>query len=103
MALVTGTPLGTIIDNDEINLEGAPNIYFQSTSANPLNNPDGDDYYWGLSGTALYPVYQLGCYTDVSLTEDVTLNAIRCDTSGDVATIQKRNYLEVNFTLQHMF
>src|SRR3972149_7441633 len=103
MTLITGTPLGSITTQDDIFLEGAPNIYFQETGATPLNNPDASGYYWGLSGTTAYPVYNLGCYTDVSLTEDVTVNAIRCDTSGDVATIQKRNYLEVNFTLQHMF
>jgi len=103
MALITGTPLGTITTQDDIFLEGAPNIYFQDATATPLNNPDASGLYWGMSGTATYPVYNLGCYTDVSLTEDVTVNAIRCDTSGDVAAIQKRNYLEVNFTLQHMF
>lgn len=101
MALVTGIPLGTITSNDEITLEGAPNIYFQDALANPLNNPDADDYYWGLSGTAAYPVFQLGCYVDVSLTEDITINTVRCDTVGDKATVQKRNYIELTLTLQH--
>jgi len=29
------------------------------------------------------PIYSLGCIQDVKLTEDVTLNMIRCDTVGD--------------------
>lgn len=103
MALVTGTPEGTINSQDEITLEGAPNIYIQDVSASPLNNPDGDGYYWGMSGTASYPVYQLGCYTDVALGEDVTVNAVRCDTIGDKSAVQKRNYLELTLTLRHAF
>jgi hypothetical protein len=103
VALVTGTPLGTITSQDEITLEGAPNIYFQDVSADPLHNPDGDSFYWGLSGTSSYPVYQLGCYIDVALGEDVTLNAVRCDTVGDKSSVQKRNYIELTLTLQHLF
>lgn len=103
MSLVTGEPIGgTFIDNDEIVIEGAPNIYFQDATANPLKNPDADGYYWGLSGTSAYPIYQLGCYTDVALSEDVTLNVVRCDTVGDKSAIQKRNYLELTLTLNHI-
>jgi len=103
VALATGTPLGTITSQDEIYLEGAPNIYFQDATATPLNNPDLNTYYWGLSGTATYPVYQLSCYLDVSLGEDVTVNAVRCDTVGDKSAIQKRNYLELTLTLKTFF
>jgi hypothetical protein len=103
MALVTGTPLGTIDTQDEIYLEGAPNIYFQDATATPLNNPDGDGYYWGLSGTATYPVYQLSCFTDVALGEDLTINAVRCDTVGDKSAVQKRNYIELTVTVSTIF
>lgn len=103
MALVTGTPLGSITTNEEISLEGAPNIYFQDSRATELKAPDADGYYWGLSGTSTYPVYQLGCYTDVALGEDIEMNVVRCDTVGDKDVVQKRNYLELTLTLQHFF
>lgn len=103
MALVTGTPLGTITSQTEIYIEGAPNIYFQDATATPLNNPDAAGYYWGLSGTATYPVYQLSCYTDVALGEDLTINAVRCDTVGDKSSIQKRNYIELTLTVSTFF
>jgi hypothetical protein len=103
MTLATGTPLGNVDSQDDIYLEGAPYIYFQDYRANPLFNPDGDGFYWGLSGTSVYPVYNLGCVNDVSLTEDVTMNNIRCDTVGDKGVVQKRNYVEFVFTLQTMF
>jgi hypothetical protein len=103
MTLVTGTPIGNVDSQDDIYLEGAPYIYFQDYSANPLFNPDGDGFYWGLSGTSVYPVYNLGCINDVSLTEDVTVNNIRCDTVGDKDVVQRRNYVEFVFTLQTIF
>lgn len=106
MALSTGTPgmpATGIISQDEITLEGAPNIYFQDATMDPMYNPDGDGFYWNLTGSATYPIYQLGCYTDVALGEDVTVNAVRCDTVGDKSAVQKRNYLELTFTLQHIF
>lgn len=99
MTLVTGNPLGTITSQEELYLEGAPYIYFQDANATPLNNPDADAYYWGLSGSAAYPVYLLGCIQDVSLTEGVTMNDVRCDTIGVKDTIQKRNYIEFNITV----
>ena len=103
MPLITGTPLGTINSQDEIYLESSPYIYFQDASQVPLFNPDGDGFYWGLTGTVTYPVYNLGCINDVSLTEDITINNIRCDTVGDKSVVQKRNYVEFVFTLQTMF
>ena len=102
MALVTGTPDG-VTSQEEIYLEGAPYIYFQDDSASELFNPDTDDYYWGLSGTATYPVYNLGCVQDVSLSEDVTMSQIRCDNIGDKDAIQKRNYLELSLTILSLF
>jgi len=103
MALVTGTPFGNITTQEDIYLEGAPTIYFQDTSASPLFNPDSDGFYWGLSGTATYPVYELGCVTDVSLTENLTVNDILCDNIGVKDTVQARNYLEFAFTIQSFF
>ena len=98
-ALVTGSAIGNVDAQDEIYVEGSPYIYIQQTEASPLNNPDGDGFYWGLSGTTAYPVFQVGCVQDVSLTEGVTMNAIRCDTIGDKGVIQRRDYLEFNVTI----
>jgi len=101
MPLVTGTPQGTITAQDEIYIEGAPYVYYQDYDGPTL--VDGDGYYWGLSGTAAYPVYQLACYEDVSLGSDVTVNAIRCDNIGDKDVIQKLNHLEFTLTLSSLF
>jgi hypothetical protein len=98
MGLVTGVPQGVITEQSEVYLEGAPYIYYQELPATPLWNPDGDGYYWGISGTSV----ELACYEDVQLSEDVTVNAIRCDKTGDAAVIQKRNYLELSLTLSNL-
>lgn len=103
MTLVTGTPKGNITSQDEIYFEGAPYLYIQDYTANPLNNPDADSYYWGLSGTTTYPVFNIGCVRDVSLTEGVTMNQIRCDAVGDKGTIQRRDYVELELTIQTLF
>lgn len=104
MSLATGTPQGNIVQqNAGLFVEGAPYIYYQDYNANPLFNPDGDDYYYGMSGTTQYPVYELLCYQDVSLSDDVTVNMIRCDREGDIGSIQKRNYMEISFTLSTLF
>jgi len=100
MALVTGTPAGTITQQDEIYIEGAPYVYYQDYDG-PLI-VDGDSFYWGLSGTVTYPVFQLACYEDVSLGSDVTVNAIRCDNIGDKDVIQKLNHLEFTLTLSSL-
>lgn len=101
MPLVTGTPEGTITAQDEIYIEGAPYVYYQDYDGPVIF--DGDTYYWGLSGTSTYPVYQLACYEDVSLGSDVTVNAIRCDNIGDKDVIQKLNHLEFTLTLSSLF
>ncbi len=103
MALVTGTPIGNVDSQDEIYLEGAPNIYVQQYEASPLNNPDADGYYWNLSGTTSYPVFSLGCVLDVSMTEGLTMNAIRCDAVGDKGVIQRRDYIELELTISTLF
>ena len=102
-ALITGTPLGTIVTQEELYVEGSPYIFIQDATANPLRNPDADGYYWGLSGTSTYGVKQLGCIQDVSLTEGLTMNDVRCDTVGVKATIQRRDYVEFNLTILSMF
>lgn len=95
--LITGYPLGNIDAQEEIYIDGSPYIYFQDASANLLNNPDADGYYWNLSGTSTYPVGRVGCNQSVSLTEGLTINQIRCDTVGDKGTIQRRDYIELAF------
>ena len=103
MTLVTGSPLGTIVAQDEIYIEGAPWIYYQDYNAPELWGPDSDGFYWGLSGSTAYPVYSLACYEDVALSDDLTVNAIRCDKVGDKAVIQKRNHLVFTFALSSLF
>jgi len=101
--LSTGTPLGTVVSQEALYIEGAPTIFFQDYRANPLFNPDNAGYYWGLSGTTSYPVSELGCITDVKFSEDVTMNDVRCDTVGVKDTIQKRNYVEFTATIVSIF
>jgi hypothetical protein len=103
MTLSTGTPGGLGTSQEEIYIEGAPTIFFQDYRATPLFNPDAQGYHWGLSGTVAYPWQELGCITDVKLTEDVTMNDVRCDTVGVKDTIQKRNYVEFSATIVSLF
>lgn len=103
MALVTGTPLGNVVSAEEIYIDGAPTIFFQRYEATPLKNPDSDGFYWGMSGTTAYPVYSVGCPTDVSLADNLTINDVLCDDIGVKDTIQSRNYLEFTFTVQSIF
>jgi hypothetical protein len=100
--LVTGVPVGNILAQDEIYLDSAPYLYFQDATANPLNNPDAQSFYWNLSGTATYPVYRIGCISDVSLSEGLTVNQVRCDTIGDKATIQRRDNIEFTFSFSSL-
>lgn len=97
--LATGTASGNVISQEELYLEGASYIYFQDSRANELYNPDAQGYYWGMSGTVTYPAYLIGCVQDVSLTEGVTMNDVRCDTVGVKDTIQKRDYVEFQLTI----
>lgn len=101
--LVTGTPIGSGLTQEEIYIEGAPSIFIQSADANPRYNPDPDGYYWGLSGTTALPYSEIGCVTDVSLSEGVTMNAIRCDAVGDKGVIQRRDYVEFTLTISTLF
>lgn len=100
MALVTGTPLGTINQQDDLYLDVAPSIWFQDNTADPLNNPDADGFYWGVTGTPTYPAFELECYEGVQLVSEYEGNAIRCDTVGDKGMIQKLNHIDLTFTLK---
>lgn len=102
MALITGTPLGVITSQEDTYIEGAPYIYFQDNRANPQFNPDAQGFYYGLTGSATYPVYNIGCVENVSLTEGLTMNDIRCDTVGVKDTIQKRDYVDFVFEIKTM-
>lgn len=103
MGLSTGTPLGTITSQEDLYIEGAPYLFFQDYRANPLNNPDAQGYYWGISGTVTYGVKAIGCVQNVSLTEGVTMNDVRCDTQGVKDTIQKRDYVEFDLEIISLF
>ena len=103
MTLITGSAIGSGSTNEDLYLEGAPNIFLQDTRATPLNNPDAQGFYWGISGTTAYPYLALGCINDVSLTENITMNDVICDTVGFKSSVQRRNYLEVNLTIQTLF
>jgi len=97
--LVTGTPIGGSLTQENTYIEGAASIFVQDYRANPLFNPDAQGYYWQMSGTSTYPYIEIGCVQDVTLTENLTMNDVRCDTIGVVDTIMKRNYVEMNLTI----
>lgn len=105
MALITGTPLGVINTQDDLYIDSAPNIYFQERCAgiNPVNNPDSDGFYWGLTGTAACPIIELLCFDTVQWAAQYESNAVRCDTTGDTAQIQKLNSLDLTFNLKTFF
>ena len=103
MSLITGTPAGTITSPEDIYLEGAPYIYFQRWEATPLFNPDSNGFYWGLSATASYPVYNVGCPSNVSFTDNITMNDVLCENVGVKDTLMQRNYIEYSFDLKGLF
>lgn len=106
MALVTtGSAYGNVVQQSEIYIEGAPQVYYGSVNVPHMFYPTGgsSQFYWQLSGTTTYPVYALGCYSDVALADNLEINDIRCDTVGSKGMIAKRNYLELTFTLKSMF
>jgi hypothetical protein len=103
MALITGTPLGQINSQEDLYLEGAPNLYYQLDTATPLNNPDSDGFYWGMSGTVAAPVIALGCVDTVALADNLTMNDVMCDTVGVKDTLMRRNYLEFTLNISTLF
>lgn len=103
MSLITGSPIGTITSPEDVYLESAPYIYFQRWEADPLKNPDSDGFYWGLSATASYPVYNVGCPSNISLADNLTMNDVMCDNIGVKDTLMQRNYYEMSFDLAGLF
>ena len=103
MALVTGSPFGTLETAEELYLNKAPYIYFQDYNAAPFYNPDSEGFYWQMTGTATYNVFPIGCPFDVSLSDDVTMNDMRCDNVGVKDTAQQRNFVELGFTMSSLF
>ena len=103
MALLTGTPLGSLIQQEDIYLDGASTIFIQDYNATPLHNPDSDGFYYNLSGTTAYPVYELGCISNVVVSESREINGIQCDTVGHKGDIQQRNYISLSFELLTQF
>ena len=103
MPLVTGSPVGSLTTQEDLFLEGAPTIYFQRYEAPEWFSPDSDQFYWGLTGTTAYPVYEVGCPADVSFTENLTMNDVLCDNLGAKDTIRQRNYFELNFSVKSFF
>lgn len=103
MALTTGTPVGSVLTQEDLYIEGAPTIYFQNYDASLWKNPDSDGFYYGLSGTSTHPVYEIGCISDVSFGEDVTLNDILCDNVGVKDVSQQRNFVEFQFAVKSFF
>ena len=93
------TPTGTLTASEDLYIEGAPYFYFGGEHA---QNPDPEGFYWGLTGTAENPVFAVGCYEDFRFGDDVTINAVRCDTIGDAALVQRRNFMYISFTLKSM-
>lgn len=97
------TPQGTTNTQESVFLEGGPVVYFEDFNGNYRFNPDADGFYWGLSGTGTYPAFEVGCYENFHFLDNVEMNDVRCDHLGVVATIQKRNYLDVTFDLKSFF
>ncbi len=109
MALITGTPLG-ITTSQDIFINTPPVFYFQekfvnntSTQVGLLNDPDGDNFFWNLSGTAANPVFEGGCYDTFAFTDVREINMVRCDTEGDRQAIQRRTSMQVTFNLKEFF
>lgn len=103
MSLVTGTPPGTSTSAEDIFPDSAPTLWIQDYNATPLYNPDADGFYWGMTGSATYPVIEIGCLSDISFTEGLTANDVLCDNVGVKANIQQRNYVEFQLTVQTIF
>jgi hypothetical protein len=103
MTMITGSPVGNIITQEELYVDGAPNLFYQNYLGTPGKNPDADGFYWQLSGTSLYPVYALGCVEGVQLADNLTMNDIICDTVGMKNTIMRRNYIELTLNISTIF
>lgn len=90
-------PTGTVNSAEDIFIEGGPTLWF---GGDAQYSPDANGYYWGIVGTTAKPVYKVGCYENFQLSDNVTVNDIRCDTVGVKGSIVRRNYLEATFDLK---
>lgn len=88
---------------EDIYPDGAPRVWIQDDDGPYRFGPDSEGFYWGMSGSAAYPCYEIGCFTDFVFGDDKTVNEIICDQAGVQGTAQERNSLHVNFTLQSFF
>jgi len=102
--LGTGTsiPVGPESPDEDIYLEGGPDIWYQDSDAPEAHNPDSDGYYWGISGSAAYPLIPLGCYDDLQLVDTRTSTVVTCASLGNVAQMQRRDALEVQLTVKSL-
>lgn len=99
----TSAPVGPNIPAESVYVEGGPNMWFQDSDAAEAFTPDSDGFYWGISGSALYPYYEIPCYDDATLTDNRTSTEVKCASAGVVATMQRRDSLELSFTLKGLF
>lgn len=99
----TQAPLGTTTAQESIYVTSGPDVYFQDWRAPYTHNPDSNQMYWGLSGTATYPVYKVGCYEGLTWNPVDTMNDIMCDASGLGAVAQSRMGITGTFTLKSLF
>ena len=93
------SPTGTQTSSEDLFVEGGPEFWIGGV---PQNNPDDDGFFWGITGTAALPVFLVGCYEGFVFRDNVTLNDIQCDTVGVKSTTQKRNYVDIQFTLKSL-
>lgn len=61
-------------------------LYVQNSKAPLLYAPDKNGYYWGMSGTSKYPIYQLGYFDYVTLINNSYENYIN-------------NIMDIQFTI----
>lgn len=93
-------PTGTINSPEDLYVEGGADLWFGGVSK---YSPDPNGYYWGITGTAEKPVYSVGCYENLQMQDNLTVNDIRCDTIGVVGSITRRNFVELTFDLKQIF
>lgn len=98
----TSSPYG-VLYQDALYLEGGPSVYFMDYGGSYAYSPDSDGLYWGLSGSAQYPVFTLGCVSDFHLKDDVSGSVIPCGDLGGVAAVQSRRSVVAEFSLNTMF
>jgi hypothetical protein len=92
-------PTGTINTAEDQFIEGAPEVWF---GGDAQYSPDDDGFYHGIVGTEANPIYKLGCYENFQWTDNITMNEIRCDTTGLEKTSQTRDYLVATFDLKSL-